>query len=68
MTRRRWTMVGVVLVSVFPALVSAQQTATPPESITVVMSFRFFAAYYGGMLVAAFDSKRPRRRVPCSAS
>lgn len=53
MIHRRWTMVGMVL---HPAVLTAQQPAMPPANDAVVMSFKFFAAHYGGWLVAAFDS------------
>jgi uncharacterized damage-inducible protein DinB len=46
-------MVGMMLV---PALLTAQQPAMPPADNSTVMSFKFFAAHYGGWLVAAFDS------------
>jgi len=49
----RWTTVGAVFV---PALLAAQQPAPAPTHDAVVMSFKFFAAYFGRELVAAFDS------------
>lgn len=42
---------------VFPILLSGQQPrAEPPAQNAITMSFKFFAARYGGWLVTAFDS------------
>jgi hypothetical protein len=56
----RWTCVA--LTGLIPARLAtqqslpAQQSAPAREADAVVMSFRFFAAHYGGLLVSAFDA------------